>query len=153
LKLDVPPTSSITAVAGFFIAATTRAAIFFIYGFPDFCPNFGKTCPLWDPIRENGRLKRSVPGRRGKVETRVLCAFLDWVRTDMEVRDELEELSKEIKASLKKIEELKIAKKPKAVLAERARLAEMRKRGRGLMLELGQIAKSAGEVNGNGRPH
>jgi hypothetical protein len=71
----------------------------------------------------------------------------------MEVRDELEQLSKEIKASLKKIEELKIAKKPKAVLAERARLAEMRKRGRGLMLELGQIAKSAAEGVQNGRPH
>jgi hypothetical protein len=71
----------------------------------------------------------------------------------MEVRDELEALSKEIKASLKKIEELKIAKKPKAVLAERARLAEMRKRGRGLMLELGQIAKSAAEGVQNGRPH
>lgn len=75
----------------------------------------------------------------------MLCACLVRVKTDREVRDELEEVRGRIMASLKKIEQLKVAEKPKAVLAERERLAELRRRGRGLMLELGQIAKSAAE--------
>ena len=73
--------------------------------------------------------------------------LLSFMRSKNEVRGFLEDGRADIEASLVRIERLKAANRPKAVLAERLRLAEIRRQGRLLLLELKEIEVSTTQSN------
>ena len=64
------------------------------------------------------------------------------MRSKIEVRGVLEDARVDVAASLRRIERLRAANEPKAVLAERIRLADIRRLGRRLLLELEEIEVS-----------
>jgi hypothetical protein len=68
------------------------------------------------------------------------------MRSKNEVISVLQDARGNIGASLARIERLKAANKPKAVLAERIRLAEIRRQGRHLLLELKKIEISTSQT-------
>lgn len=68
------------------------------------------------------------------------------MRSKIEVRGVLEDARVDVAASLLRIERLRAANEPKAVLAERIRLADIRRLGRRLLLELEEIEVSASKA-------
>lgn len=70
-----------------------------------------------------------------------------YMRSKNEVMSVLQDARGDIVASLARIERLRAANKPKAVLAERIRLAEIRRQGRHLLLELEKIEASNSQTD------
>ena len=70
-----------------------------------------------------------------------------YMRSKNEVMSVLQDARGDIGTSLARIERLKAANKPKAVLAERIRLAEIRRQGRHLILELEKIEASTSQTD------